>query len=266
MAQGIKKATYTSLTTGITEQTLNGGNDITIPKGIKQIVGIEPIVVPVTPTANESVLAKVKLTSTDIALYNCEFLANPSAAILGATGQMHVAKSKFWPLYVPVNGGEKVQIKGTALVANSVAPLMGANLYLSDQPPILPQRKGKIGTLTTMGTAAAKVVTDAAFQVTGGSILESVYGAVVPTTVAASNPIIASGNVISSDLLPPFPIEFPITPVGAGLGALIAPTHDGIVEADIAIAMASTTNMELSITMERAVSVAPNGVVGVVYV
>jgi hypothetical protein len=234
---------------------------------VKQIVGIEAILVGNTPTAAESNIAKVRLGSNDIALYNCEFMVNPSAAILGATGQMHVARSKFWPLYVPVNGGEKISLFGTALVANTVAPFMGVHIYYSDTAPVLPQRKGKVGTATSTGTATGKVVSDAAFVITGGSILESCYALVVPTTVAASKPIIAYAEIKSSDLLPPFPVRVPVTPVGPGLSTLISPTHDGIVEGDVLLAMASTCTMELSINVQSvAFGTAGNFVVAVVYV
>jgi len=265
--QSVLFATYTSLGTGTSKTTLNGGNVITLPKGTRQIIGIEPVVVPKTPTAAESTTAKVTLESGDLALYNCDFMAQPVLGILGATGQMHVPKPKFWPLYVPTVGGERITVSGTALVANTVAPKMGCDIYISDEPPRFPQRKGKLGTTTSTGTAAVEVVSDQSLVVNGGSILESVYGAIGYTTVVASDPVQAFINVSSSDVLPAFPIQGVMQPVGAGLSTLISPTSEGIVELDVQLAMAQSCSFRLAADFSaEALGTAGNFVIGLVYV
>jgi preprotein translocase subunit YajC len=156
-------------------------------------------------------------------------------------------------------------VKGKVLLDGTDDPLMGVTVFYSDQAPVFLQRKGKLGTLTTI-TSGDEVTTDAGLEINGGSVLETVYGTLTHAgVIAATDPIIGWGRIKSSDLLPPFDVQFGIAGAHGLLSTSGAPQGAPIEEQDIELAMAASVALAVSI---KAVSTATNdysGVVGMTY-
>jgi hypothetical protein len=262
MPQGIMFAEHTALPT--TVKTLLG-SEVTLPKNTKQIVGISVDCIHDTITAGAAIQAKVSLESTDIAFFNAEFMANPIHAVLGS-GAPGVSDPRFWPLYVPVTGGEKLNIYGTVLQDGTTDPFMGASLIISDQAPVFPQKKGKIGTCTAL-TSATLTTTDASFGVNGGAVLDTVYGVITHAgVIAATDPIFGFGQIKSSDLLPPFPLKFGIAGAHGLLSTAASVIGSPIQEHDVDLAMAASVTMELSMKAESTATNNYKGTIGITYI
>jgi hypothetical protein len=263
--RGVTVATYTSLGTGTTEQTLHAGKELTIPSNARQIVAIQPIVAPVTPTAAEPVMAQVSLDSDDLPLKPCTFATAPIQPLLGTTGGLVMPNQPVYAINMPCAGGEKITVKGKATVANTVAPYMGVAVYYDTDPPTLPILHGKTGTLTGTGTAVAEVPDANAMSINGGTVLELAYGVVGLTTIAASKPYIGRGKISSSDLSPPFPSDFPIAPVGPVLSTAGIATSPDIMFADIGLALKQNATLTLSHFLDLALTTEGKFQLGVIY-
>jgi len=263
MAQTTIFCTHTALPT-TTSTTVD--SEKTLPKGIKQIVGFSVDSIRDTVTAGKPGHVSVSLESQDIAVFNATWLANPVNPVLAA-GSPGVAEMKFWPTYIPVTGGEKLTVKGQVLWDATDDPAMGATIYVSDQEPVLAQRKGVIGTSTAL-TGGTETVTDSALSINGGSVLETVYGVItLAGVVAATDPVYGYGLIRSADLLPFQSVRFGVNGAQGGLGtAAIASPGSAIEEVDIELAMASSVALEVSMQAESTATNNYRGEVGVTYV
>jgi hypothetical protein len=262
MAQTTMILEHTALPTTVKTQI---DSDLTLPKGVKQLVGISVDSIRDTVTAGKPGHTKVSVESDDIALFNCEFLANPTHVTLG-TGTPGYAGPKFWPIYAPVSGGETVQIYGTPQWDATDDPLMGVTVYVSDQAPVLAQRKGKVGTNTAL-PSATETVTDASLKINGGSVLETVYGVMTHAGVlAATDPIFGYGIIRSADMLPFQSIKFGVAGANGTLSTAGAPNGAPIEEVDVELALAASVSLELSLKAESTATNDYRGQIGVTYV
>jgi hypothetical protein len=240
-------------------------SDLVLPKGAKQLVGISVDCIRDTVTAAKPGHTKISLESDDIALFNAEFLANPTHVVLG-TGSPGYAGPKFWPIYAPITGGETLKAYGSVLWDATDDPAMGVTVYVSDQAPVLPQRKGKIGTNTAL-PSATETVTDASLKINGGSVLETVYGVMTHAGVlAATDPIYGYGIIRSADLLPFQTVKFGISGANGTLSTAGAPPGAAIEEVDVELAMAASVSLECSIKAESTATNDYRGTIGVTYV
>jgi hypothetical protein len=241
------------------------GSDIVLPKGAKQLVGISVDSIRDTVTAAKPGHTKVIVESQDIALYNCEFLANPVHAVLGS-GSPGVAAPKFWPIYAPIGGGETLELYGQVLWDATDDPLMGVTVYVSDQAPSLAQRKGIVGASTSL-PSATETVCDASLKINGGSVIETVYGVMTHAgVVAATDPIFGYGIIRSADILPFQSIKFGIAGAHGVLSTSGAPIGAPIEEVDVELAMASSVSLETSIKAESTATNDYRGGIGLTYV
>src|SRR5712692_8536541 len=195
--------------------------DYILDTAARCIAAVRPKIVLTTPTANQAVLATLKVESTDLGMKDYEVFANPIDSGLGTAEEMLQDAAPWYPLMQPCNGQEKVQFFGTPQVANSVAPLMACDVLLSN---VWPQGYGDIGGgrtgwqagygavqakvaginygggPTSTGTAANTPATDGGVTVSGPKKrLIGLFGVVVGTTPAASKPISGQVSVNASE-------------------------------------------------------------------
>jgi len=265
--QGVDFAKYTSLSTGTTKIALNSGAAMVVPSGAKQIRSVSPQLAPTTITPGESVAAKLTLESDDLPVLPGEYAAPVIATILGATGQVYVPPSPVYQINVPTVGGERWTPNGTALKANTAGPLMGCAVIYDTEEPEVPIMHGKVGTYTQFSAATGGTETEDATQMTinGGSMLEAVYCIVGPRALAAAQPHVVRGKIVSSDIKPPFPLTFSAQPIGGVLGALGSLVNAGIHIHDIALALAPASTLKLSAILDNTVNTAPDFSIGVLY-
>jgi hypothetical protein len=215
-----------SIGTGTAKTKLAGGGvfgtgaDYLIPTDAKCVVAVRPkLMLAGLPTANQSVLATLKVESTALHMGDYEVFASPMGSGLGTAENLLQDPAPIWPLMLPCNGGEYMQFYGTAQVANTVAPLMSCDVYLSNLPPEGYSADGgwrqgygpvqaKIGGInsgggpTSTGTAAATPAPN------GGTVISApkkrliaAVGVVVGTTPAAQKGISGQFIVAASELL-----------------------------------------------------------------
>lgn len=228
-----------SLGTGTGKTKLGGSQvegtsaDYLLPTATRAIVAVRPKILLTTPTADQGVMATLKVESGDLGIKDFEVLANPLDSGLG-TNEMQIQDAAPWyPLMQPCNGGEKVSFYGTAQIANTVAPLMAVDVLLSSAWPegysgAWASHYGPVqakvaginygGGPTATGTAAGSVATDGGVTISGPERrLLGIVSVVEDTTPAASKPISGQINVSASELSVN-PQRFNIEPITGFLG------------------------------------------------
>jgi hypothetical protein len=278
-----------SLGTGTTKTKLGGtqvvgtGADYTIPTAARCIVAVRPKVYGTTPTANQAVLATLKIESQDLGMKDYEVFANPLDSGLGTAEMQMVDKGKWWPLMQPCNGGEKMQFYGTAQIANTVAIYESVDLLLSDTwpegftgngwMPYYGPIQSKIaginsgGGPTATGTAAASIGTDGGITVsTPRKRIIDLVGVVLGTTPAASKPIGGYFFVNASELAIN-PQRWIAEPITGFLGT--STTGQQVHLSDTGpmnLALRAPSTLKANFALDLAITTAGNFEVGYVYV
>lgn len=248
------------------------GADYLLPTATRSIVAVRPKIVLTTPTANQAVMATLKVESSDLGMKDYEVFANPIDSGLGTNETQFQDAGPWYPLMQPCNGGEKVQFFGTAQVANAVAPLMSVDVLLSDRQPKMPICQAKVaginygGGPTATSTTAGTVITDGGVTIAGPfRLLKALYGIVVGTTPAASKPISGQFTVNASEL-GINPLRWNAEPITGFLGTTTAGTlaHLSGVEGLNLILRAPSTPKS-TFTLDQSITTAGNFEVGYLY-
>ena len=245
MAIGIDVTDPTSIGTGTTKTQLNDGNSVVLPSDARSILAIIPLIEVATSTPDESVIAKVIIESNDNPVTPLEILLPPiSGGDADHAGNLIPTPIKI-PVNIPVVPGSRIDVYGQALVANTVAPLMGCGLVIGTAPPTGQQIHAQVSDLTATGTTVDVDVSGGTLSITSGSRLKELYGVVVPGTLAAADGILGYLKYISSGLTPPLPLKVPFTPFKAGLAANASTLCDAPLRCpvDVAIKVPATINV-----------------------
>ncbi|MDE1867992.1 MAG: hypothetical protein KGI08_09830, partial [Thaumarchaeota archaeon] len=217
---------------------LNAGNNLNTPDSVKAILGITPFIEPQTLTAGQSVAALIEMDSPTVTWKPKQIFVGPIASGLGATFVAAHPILRELPCFTKINttGVKQLQSYGTALIANTSAPLAGVeiNYSLDAIDPRLTERfyqTAPIANLpTSTGTAAATVngpsiqistgknIQDPTYGLYGG-FLEEIQAIFMPGTVAASNSLVGYMSFFSNDIMSPEPITIRCHPLVSGLGA-----------------------------------------------
>ncbi|MGH7743894.1 MAG: hypothetical protein ACREQ5_03625 [Candidatus Dormibacteria bacterium] len=261
--------------------------DYLLDTAARCIVAVRPKIVLTTPTANQAVLATLKVESTDLGMKDYEVFANPIDSGLGTNESMFQDAAPWYPLMQPCNGQEKVQFFGTAQVANTVAPLMSVDVLLSNA---WPQGYGDIGAgrtgwapgygavqakvaginygggPTATATAAATAATDGGVTVSGPKKrLIGLFGVVVGTTPAASKPISGQFSVNASEFTLN-PQQFNAEPITGFLGTTTAGALAHISKVvPMNLGWNTPSTPKASFTLDQAITTAGNFEVGYMY-
>jgi hypothetical protein len=150
-------------------------------------------------------------------------IINPVIASgLGATFATMIPVLEAWNCNTPLTAGAtpNIQAFGQAQVANTVAPVMGVAFHWSNSAPSNPEIFYlKPDNETSTGTAATLVAGNT-ISINDGLTLQSVYGAIAPTTETASQSWLASMQFNSNDFDNSQAIEVPLQPMSVGLGGV----------------------------------------------
>lgn len=271
MGTFVDVVTARSIGTGVVKTRLSGdksGNSAAyvLNARAKSILAVQPYIAN-NPTAAQTVLAKLHVESDDLGLKNYQVFAPPIQGGLGATAPAteEGMSSAAYPLNAKVDGGERVDFSGEALVANTVAPLMGSLLYWSDQPPRNKVLKSQVTAVTSTGTAAA-TVPGASISVTGAKgerRIKAIVGILSNLVQTASDRAIGyfhlGGDEIDGDQY------FPAEPIQGFLGATgnAAARLAYIKNLDIGLEIPATITTEL--VLEEALTSAGNFTIGILY-
>jgi len=183
-------------------------------------------------TTVESVTAEIELTSDSINMLPKRAIVPPIMAGLSTVYPTLIPILQSYACHTPVKEGSSQQVSafGTPQVANTVAPLMGVSLHYSTARASLPWNEASLlpemfydkpANETAIGTAAT-TVTGNTIQVNGGVMLQSAYFYAAPTTPTIGDSLIGEFAVSSNDFQDSSPLDMPMQPVGAFLGATSA--------------------------------------------
>lgn len=278
-----------SLGTGTAKTQLSGdrsgnANNYTLPAWARSILAVRPFISELTPTAGQAVLASLKVESDDLGIKDFEVYASPLGSVLGATAT-DLSDPQNWtayPLNFNCNGGENMQLFGIPQIANTVAPRMGATLWISDQPATGNPVRAKIGgaagggaSTTSTGTSAARVsgttitisggISQPEFGQTGalGRRIKAVYGVVTSGTIVASDVVIGWFEVAAAELAAT--IRFNMETIQGFLGAT-GQVWNRISKAESQDVVVQTpTTLTTTLVMDVAPANAGNFGVGVLY-
>lgn len=238
---------------------IGSGSNYVLNANARGIIDVQPYVYIVTPTANQTLIASLKVESDDLAIKDFEVLAPPGMATVAtpspsASDLMRTAK---YPLYKRCNGGETLQVYGISQIANTAAPYMGAMITWTDDPSVInqPEFRAKIGgtaggagSVTSTGTSAT-AVTGSTISLTGADkTIRAVTGIIANTTLAAVKPIAGYFTVTSGEMA--YAARAPFEPVQGPLAATMPPTQhltrvDGL---SIPVKCPSTLLTQLNLT------------------
>ena len=284
-----------SIGTSTTSTQLSGdqsGNatNYVVPTWVSCFSRVTPYICELTPTAAQTCFATLLPSSSaalGIGFY--EVPAQPLGSVLGATattlspGQQTLR----WPWNLGAGGalpgqssallkGASVQFNGQAQVANTVAPNMGAviwqfaggvdttlgglwqSLWTSiGQSSSNPVAAGVVDGATTNGTPFTSI------PGTGKIKIRGAYGALLPTTIVASDQGIGFWNIFSSTL--PKNINVPVEPIQGFLGATgQAQTQISKVEGIYEDCLLPVT-LQNTLTLDQAPDTAANFEVGIMF-
>ncbi len=214
-------------------QIYGTGADYLLPTAARCIVGVRPKIVNTTPTANQAVIATLKVESADLKMGDFEVFANPIESGLGTTEVQFQDRAPWYPLMQPCYGGEKMQFYGTAQITNTAVVLMSCDVLLSNTWPegfngAWSKGYGPVqakvaginygGGPTSTGTAASSVATDAGVTIAAPKKrLIGLFGVVVDTTPAASKPI-SGWFAVNASEMSVNPQRFAAEPITGFLG------------------------------------------------
>lgn len=259
----------TSIGTGTTKTQL-GGTALVMPAWARAILAVRPTLVTETPTVDESVMAYLTLESDDFAVQPYLALCNPIMPVsdVGLNGGCaFVGEAPWYPVNCPINGGDRVKVYGTALQANTGAPLMACEVIVSDKKPGA-QLHSKIGTLTGTGVTPSVNVVEASYTLTGGNTLKEILGFVGLGVTATVDTIMGRFEFISNDLQNPTPLKLMANAINAGVlpgtagGAFSTP---GLARAKVDVPIRSPCQFTNNLQLANTPGAAGKFITGVLY-
>lgn len=248
--------------------------DYVLPAAAKGLLYVQPYLYQTTPTANQSLLATLKVESDDLGIKDFEVFASPQGTNVATTDQAisDPQRSAIYPVMFPCLGGEKIQVYGIPQIANTAAPNEGAMIWWTDDPAQLIDRPfrakvggtaGGAGSTTSTGTATGSV-TGASITLAGQPlrVIRSAFGVLTETTTAAVKPIAGWFAISAPELA--FVIRAPFEPIQGHLGTAQSATHLTRVDnLNIPIQPPSTITTAMQVT--AAPSTAGNFANGILY-
>lgn len=267
----IRTGNSTSLGTGTTRTEITPTSGLFMPDDAKVLLDIESAMASITPTAAQSITAKLELASSSIknlTPFNALFPITGSG--LGATYNT-LTKRETWEVNAPLKGGEALHVWGTALVANTVAPEAQAWITVSNDMNDLrgPQYHAELGTITSTGTVADTDVFGTKYSLSGPRMITQLFGAVHTKVIAAGDMVIGEIKYVSSEFMDSYDQALPLNPMSFGLGATGSYLIPGISRKNVKIPIkpnANQVNIQDALNFGGVIASAGSFIDGVVYV
>tara|TARA_R110002096_G_scaffold138918_1_gene292970 strand:+ start:453 stop:1259 length:807 start_codon:yes stop_codon:yes gene_type:complete len=258
--------TPTSIGTGVAKTSLG---TITKPEEVQSLIEFVPYYAPSGAiTAGESMLLETALESNSVNLLPKRIINPVIASGLGATFSSAIPILEAWNCNTPLTAGATPSIEafGQSQVANTVAPTMGCGFHWSNSSPSNPEMFYlKPDNESNTGTAAT-LVSGNTISINDGKVLQSVYGAIAPTTITASESWLGSMQFNSNDFDNSQAIEVPIQPMSVGIGALNSALNlKGSYYKNVSMGMKPTCTISPVLRLSEAVTVTGSWIGGVGY-
>jgi len=258
--------TPTSIGTGVAKISLGS---ITKPEEVQSLIEFVPYYAPSgAVTAAESMLLETALESNSVNLLPKRIINPVIASSLGATAATAIPILEAWNCNTPLQAGAtpSIQAFGQSQVANTVSPTMGVAFHWSNSAPSNPEMfylkpDNETSTNTSATTVAGNTIT-----INDGKVLQSLYGAIAPTTITPSQSWLGSMQFNSNDFDNSQALEVPIQPMSVGLGALNSALNiKGSYYKNVSMGMKPTCTISTVLRLSEAQTVAGSFIGGVGY-
>jgi len=216
-----------------TTKTQLGGSTVILPAWAKSILAVVPKVINTTSVAAQSINGLVEVESNDLSLMPFQCFPSPVGSLLG-TMNNNVAKPEIYQINAPCNGGEQVNLYGTALVAlTTMLGWAGATLIVSNMRPTAPngqlakQRHAKVGSITGTGTTAGSDVAGTRYNFSGAEHIVELQAIVTPLVRAATDGMSGYLKYTSNEFDGVADVKMDFSPICGGIATVDSCYIDG---------------------------------------
>ena len=221
MTYGYDDVTFTSIGTGVAETQLNSGTSLSAPDPAHAFNAVIPYQMELGAfTTNQSLLTAMRMQSDDVAIEPKKFvLPNINTGDANFTSVAAPALLAY-PINTPLAGGEHLNFYGQALVANTVAPGVGATvIYDTDSTNGAEQYYTRPTNETASSTTINTRTQGGDMTIQGGNEITGLYTVVSGATATASEHDVGYSEFISPDFNTSMPYRVAVQPTATGLGA-----------------------------------------------
>jgi len=221
MTYGFDDVTFTSIGTGVAETQLNSGTSLSAPDPAHAFNAVIPYQMELGAfTTNQSLLTAMRIQSDDVAVEPKKFvLPNTNTGDANFTSVAAPALLAY-PINTPLAGGEHLNFYGQALVANTVAPGVGATvIYDTDSTNGAEQYYTRPTNETASSTTINTRTQGGDMTIQGGNEITGLYTVVSGATATASEHDVGYSEFISPDFNTSMPYRVAVQPTATGLGA-----------------------------------------------
>ena len=221
MTYGYDDVTFTSIGTGVAETQLNSGTSLSAPDPAHAFNAVIPYQMELGAfTTNQSLLTAMRIQSDDVAVEPKKFvLPNINTGDANFTSVAAPALLAY-PINTPLAGGEHLNFYGQALVANTVAPGVGATvIYDTDSTNGAEQYYTRPTNETASSTTINTRTQGGDMTIQGGNEITGLYTVVSGATATASEHDVGYSEFISPDFNTSMPYRVAVQPTATGLGA-----------------------------------------------
>lgn len=207
--------------TGTTETLLNGAAALIVPDNARKLLEIYPWMVSNgLMTVAQSMTAEMRIQSDDVAIEPKRFILDPINSNLSTIGNTVTPILHARKLNVNLKGSERINYRATAQVANTVAPLVGADVVYCNVPiGGREQFYSKPNNETATGTTVNTRTAGDTITITGGSEITDLYGYVTNLALTVGETICGTFYFESPDFKTNAPYRISVQPSGSILGA-----------------------------------------------
>ena len=221
MTYGYDDVTFTSIGTATAETQLNSGTSLSAPDPAHGFNAVVPYQMELGAfTADESILTAMRIQSDDVAIEPKKFvLPNINTGDASFTSVAAPALLAY-PINTPLAGGEHLNFYAQALVANSVAPGVGATvIYDTDGTNGAEQYYTRPTNETGAATAINTRTQGGDMTIQGGNEITALYTVISGATATASQHDVGYSEFISPDFNTSMPYRIAVQPTATGLGS-----------------------------------------------
>jgi len=221
MTYGYDDVTFTSIGTGVAETQLNSGTSLSAPDPAHGFLACVPYQMELGAfTPDESLLTAFRIQSDDVAVEPKKFvLPNVNTGDAAFTSVAAPALLAM-PIDTPLAGGEHLNFYAQPLVANTVAPGVGATVIYSTDGTNGAEQYYTRPTNETAGATAINTRTlGGDMTIQGGNEITALYTVVSGATATASQADVGYSEFISPDFNTSMPYRVAVQPTATGLGA-----------------------------------------------
>jgi len=221
MTYGFDDVTFTSIGTGVAETQLNSGTSLSAPDPAHAFNAVIPYQMELGAfSTNQSLLTSMRLQSDDVSIEPKKFvLPNISTGDAAFTSVAAPALLAY-PINTPLAGGEHLNFYGQALVANTVAPGVGATvIYDTESTNGAEQYYTRPTNETASSTTINTRTQGGDMTIQGGNEITGLYTVVSGATATASEHDVGYSEFISPDFETSMPYRIAVQPTATGLGA-----------------------------------------------